>query len=46
MTPAEENPTCAQEGWFKTTHWSLVLDAGQRDSPQSHAALAKLCRTY
>ena len=31
---------------FTTTHWSVVLLAGQADSPQASEALEKLCRTY
>jgi RNA polymerase sigma factor (sigma-70 family) len=31
---------------FATTHWSIVLSAGDRDSPQAHEALASLCQTY
>jgi RNA polymerase sigma-70 factor (ECF subfamily) len=31
---------------FATTHWSLVLAAGQRASPESQQALATLCQTY
>jgi RNA polymerase sigma factor (sigma-70 family) len=31
---------------FATTHWSVVLAAGQGDTPQSAAALEQLCRTY
>ena len=31
---------------FATTHWSVVLAAGPRDTPQSAAAREKLCRTY
>ncbi len=31
---------------FVTTHWSVVLTAGRRDTPRSQAALEKLCRTY
>jgi len=31
---------------FATTHWSVVLAAGRRDSPESHEALAALCGTY
>ena len=31
---------------FTTTHWSVVLQAGQADSPQAAAALEQLCRTY
>jgi DNA-directed RNA polymerase specialized sigma24 family protein len=31
---------------FRTTHWSIVLLAGQSPSPRSAAALEKLCRAY
>ncbi len=31
---------------FATTHWTVVLAAGRRHTPQSDAALAELCRTY
>jgi DNA-directed RNA polymerase specialized sigma24 family protein len=31
---------------FATTHWSVVLDAGQLDSPRASEAMAQLCRTY
>jgi RNA polymerase sigma factor (sigma-70 family) len=31
---------------FVTTHWSVVLSARKKDSPQSAAALETLCRTY
>ena len=31
---------------FATTHWSVVLAAGQRRSPQADHALEALCRTY
>jgi len=31
---------------FQTTHWSVVLAAGDGDSPQAADALEKLCRTY
>jgi len=31
---------------FATTHWSVVLAAGQQQSPQATEALEKLCRTY
>ncbi len=42
--PVDESP--AATGWFKTTHWSVVLDAGGVDPVQSGAALATLCQTY
>lgn len=42
-----EDPTGpAKEQWFATTHWSVVLAAGQTHSPQTAEALEKLCRTY
>jgi RNA polymerase sigma factor (sigma-70 family) len=31
---------------FATTHWTVVLTAGQRSTPQSSLALEQLCRTY
>jgi RNA polymerase sigma factor (sigma-70 family) len=31
---------------FTTTHWSVVLTAGQDDSPDAQQALGMLCRTY
>jgi RNA polymerase sigma-70 factor (ECF subfamily) len=33
-------------GHFATTHWSVVLAAGQGASPDSRKALASLCETY
>jgi len=45
---AEDASSESQEraGVFATTHWSVVLAAGQEDTPQSTAALEKLCRIY
>jgi RNA polymerase sigma-70 factor (ECF subfamily) len=40
------SPTTTGGGWFKTTHWSVVLDASRNDSPQASAALARLCQIY
>ena len=31
---------------FATTHWTVVLAAGQRHTPQADHALEQLCRTY
>ena len=31
---------------FATTHWSVVLAAGQGESARAHGALEALCRTY
>ena len=38
--------TMTQAGLFATTHWSVVLVAGQAGSPQATEALERLCRTY
>ncbi len=48
MSAPENGPsqTSVGDGWFKTTHWSVVLNAGRGDSPEATAALAKLCQTY
>jgi len=43
--PSEEYVAEAQRH-FATTHWSIVLAAGQDPSPASQAALATLCETY
>lgn len=48
MTSPEEKRE-AESGnrpWFTTTHWSVVLAAGQRASPDSRRALATLCERY
>ncbi|MDE3149394.1 MAG: sigma-70 family RNA polymerase sigma factor [Acidobacteriota bacterium] len=31
---------------FATTRWTVVLEAGRRDSPQAERALEELCRMY
>lgn len=36
----------SEGAWFTTTHWSVVLQAGESDSPQAAAALEQLCRIY
>jgi RNA polymerase sigma-70 factor (ECF subfamily) len=42
--PTESGP--AQSPIFATTHWSVVLEAGEQSSPQSEMALTRLCKTY
>ena len=32
--------------YFATTHWSVVISAGQTQSPQAELALNELCRRY
>ncbi len=39
--PGTEHARC-----FQTTHWSVVLAAGQLVTPQAEAALETLCRIY
>ena len=45
---SEKTPVPANKsfGVFATTRWSVVLLAGQFSSPQSEAALARLCEVY
>src|SRR5688572_1708189 len=43
--PTEEQ-ICGTDASFRTTHWSVVLAAGEETSPQSHQALENLCRAY
>src|SRR5215831_4682317 len=38
------DPEAARQ--FASTHWSLVVAAGQRELPESREALATLCRLY
>ena len=38
--------TRAPRDIFVTTHWTVVLAAGRRDTTRARAALEKLCRTY
>jgi RNA polymerase sigma factor (sigma-70 family) len=45
MTSSDPEPSSAA-GRFATTRWSMVLAAGQHDSPQCQEALAALCQTY
>ncbi len=48
MSPADSKKTRdpGQPGWFRTTHWSVVLQAGQVSSKTSNEALSILCETY
>jgi RNA polymerase sigma-70 factor (ECF subfamily) len=43
---AVDNDHAKSSGHFATTHWSVVLLAGREVSPESAAALEKLCRAY
>jgi RNA polymerase sigma factor (sigma-70 family) len=42
--PSDHWPASARE--FTSTHWSVVLAAGESDASQAAAALERLCRTY
>lgn len=39
-------PPARTTGQFATTHWSLVLQAGDSAAPESQAALEQLCQAY
>lgn len=46
MPPPEETSAAPVVQPFATTHWSVVLQAGDTDSPHASEALARLCRAY
>jgi RNA polymerase sigma factor (sigma-70 family) len=47
LTPEHSTPASTAPGdIFATTHWTVVLAAGRRHTPQSDGALEELCRTY
>src|SRR5262245_2328551 len=46
VSDSSEFPIPGAARRFASTRWSLVVEAGQRDSPESEAALATLCRLY
>jgi len=46
MTSTGTQPAPGADAWFVTTHWSVVLSAREKDSPQSSEALETLCRAY
>src|SRR5438105_1597769 len=41
-----ENGHATSQAQFHTTLWTEVITAGNRSSPHSDAALARLCQTY
>jgi RNA polymerase sigma-70 factor (ECF subfamily) len=43
---SESSTKPAAEPVFVTTHWSIVLRAGQPDSPEALEALTQLCQRY
>ncbi len=38
--------TSSEDGWFKTTHWTVILAAREKDGIAAREALASLCSTY
>jgi RNA polymerase sigma-70 factor (ECF subfamily) len=48
MSSSEPNQEVGGDAnrWFAVTHWSVVLAAGETDSPRRAEALEALCRTY
>jgi RNA polymerase sigma factor (sigma-70 family) len=47
LTSQHATPIAGAPGdYFATTHWTVVLSAGGRSSPQARMALEELCRTY
>jgi RNA polymerase sigma-70 factor (ECF subfamily) len=48
MVPAEQPSQAGGQGAavFATTHWSVVVRAGDSGSPEAEAAMERLCRTY
>jgi RNA polymerase sigma factor (sigma-70 family) len=39
-------PQPGGDDWFTTTHWSIVLAAGETSAPGARQALENLCQTY
>lgn len=46
LSDAHEGSSPADPGGFCSTHWSLVLAAGDSQSPQAEEAIENLCRAY
>jgi RNA polymerase sigma-70 factor (ECF subfamily) len=47
MSPPEQpSELPGRPGVFATTHWSVVVQAGDSQSTQAAAAMERLCRTY
>ncbi len=42
----ESSPTSTPRDWFTTTHWSVVIAAGDGPCREAEQALERLCRTY
>jgi RNA polymerase sigma factor (sigma-70 family) len=46
VTAPENSEEPGSARWFSTTHWSVVLAAGEGDSEEAQRALGNLCQTY
>jgi RNA polymerase sigma-70 factor (ECF subfamily) len=46
LNPESSNSSVFSGDIFATTHWTVVLAAGQGGSPDAHRALEQLCQTY
>lgn len=46
MGAESDNNTFHSAREFRTTHWSVVLQARAGDSPEQRSALERLCRAY
>jgi RNA polymerase sigma-70 factor (ECF subfamily) len=46
VSSIDNKSSTAPDDLFATTHWTVVLAAGKRSTPQSDGALEELCRTY
>jgi RNA polymerase sigma factor (sigma-70 family) len=46
MVGEKNDSAAALAGRFRTTHWTVVLNAGHTDERQRSNALEELCRTY
>jgi RNA polymerase sigma-70 factor (ECF subfamily) len=43
---SRNNERPATDRWFTATHWSVVLAAARKETPQAAESLEQLCRTY
>jgi RNA polymerase sigma-70 factor (ECF subfamily) len=46
VSAAPSSESSRTQDVFATTHWTVVLAAGQRHTPQADAALEQLCQNY
>ncbi len=46
VPPEDPRESPGRLGAFATTHWSVVVRAGDSQSPEASSAMERLCRTY